>query len=297
MDEGAKNKKALAIVIASLLILLGLATWGGIKLGASGAANQVQDQKAKLESATEQLSQSRSASTTLQTQLESVQADLAQSQSYISALQQNDATLRTQLTSAQAQLSQTQSQYGSLQDSNAALQTQLASAQTQLSQMQSQYGSLQNSNAALQTQLTSAQQTIAALQAQLASAQQTIAALQAQLAAWYAWYRNPPSNAPTTTPGTGPSITLSSTSGAAGTTITVTGSGFAANTYGGVFFDINRNGTHDSGEPTQYLTTSSGGTFSTTLIVPSVPPTAYPVTADFPIGPPAEASATFTVTT
>ncbi len=238
-------------------------------MGASGAANQVQDQKAKLESATEQLSQSRSASTTLQTQLESVQADLAQSQSYISALQQNDATLRTQLTSAQ----------------------------TQLSQMQSQYGSLQDSNAALQTQLTAAQQTIAALQAQLAAAQQTIAALQTQLAAWYAWYRNPPPNALTTTPGTGPSITLSSTRGSGGTTRTITGNGVAANTYGGVFFDINRNGTYDSGEPIQYLTTSSAGTFSTTLIVPSVPPTAYPVTADFPIGPPAEASATFTVTT
>ncbi len=91
-------------------------------------------------------------------------------------------------------------------------------------------------------------------------------------------------------------MTLSSTSGATGTTITVTGSGFAANTYGDVFFDINRNGIYDSGEPIQYLTTSSTGAFSTTLIVASVPPATYPVTADFPIGPPAEASVTFIVT-
>ncbi len=107
-DTGARNKKALAIVLASLLILLGLATWGGIKLGTSSAANQVQDQKAKLESAAEQLSQSRAASTTLQTQLDSIQASLSQYQPYVSALRQDNTVLQTQLASAQAQLSQMQ---------------------------------------------------------------------------------------------------------------------------------------------------------------------------------------------
>ncbi len=290
------DKRALARGIASLLIVLGLATWGGIKMGGSSAAYSVQAQQKDNEA--------------LRTQLDQIQADLSQSQSRFDALQQSSAALRTQLGLADTELSKAQSQYGSLQSSNAALQTQLASAQAQLSQMQSQYSSLQGSNAALQTQLASAQaqlsqmqsqygslqQDNAALRAQSASAQQTITALQAQLQAWDTWSRSAPRSTPTTS-STGPNLTLNSTSGAAGTTITIIGSGFAANTYGGVFFDINRNGTYDSGEPIQYLTTSSVGTFSTALIVPQVPPTAYPVTADFPVGPPSEASATFTVTT
>ncbi len=94
-----------------------------------------------------------------------------------------------------------------------------------------------------------------------------------------------------------PSVTLSPTSGPVGATITVAGSGLAANTYGSVFFDTTRNGTYDPGEPVQYLTTSATGAFSTTLTVPSAPPGTYPILAGFPIGLPSQASATFSVST
>ena len=176
---------------------------------------------------------------------------------------------------------------------NQELSANLTSAQQQLAQLQSTSAGLQKNEDALQAQLAAAQQNNAALQTQLAASQQNITALQAQLAAWYAWSRNAPP-VPATA---GPSIILSSTSGPMGTSITITGNGFAANTIGNVVFDINRNGTSDPGEPIQNVTTLSSGTFSTTLVVPSLPPGTYPVLAVFPIGAPAQASATFTVTT
>lgn len=101
----------------------------------------------------------------------------------------------------------------------------------------------------------------------------------------------------TTSTPTGVSLNLSPASGPAGTSVMVTGNGLVANTNGGVFFDTNRNGAYDSGELLQNVTTSSTGTFSSTLVVPSVPAGAYPILAAFPIGVSAQASATFTVTT
>lgn len=97
----------------------------------------------------------------------------------------------------------------------------------------------------------------------------------------------------TTTGSTGAGIALSPASGMVGTTITIVGNGFAANTYGSVFFDINRNAVSDAGEPIQYLTTSATGTFTTTMTVPSAALGAYPVVANFAVS----VSATFSITT
>ncbi len=83
------------------------------------------------------------------------------------------------------------------------------------------------------------------------------------------------------------SISLQPTSGPVGTTITITGSGFAANTSGNVSF----------GGKSNSVTTTPAGTFSTTMTVPSASPGNHPVEADIPSGGPAEASASFTVTT
>jgi hypothetical protein len=83
-----------------------------------------------------------------------------------------------------------------------------------------------------------------------------------------------------------PHITVSPTSGRYPKTITITGSGFRASTSGNVTL----------GTASQSVTTSSDGTFSTTLIVPfgmKVGP--HAVQADIPSGGSVEASATFVV--
>jgi len=83
-----------------------------------------------------------------------------------------------------------------------------------------------------------------------------------------------------------PTVTLNPPSGPVGTLITITGSGFPASTGGSVI---------STGVST-WLITEPDGTFSTTLTVPqNVPGGNYPIRADFPIGEPTEASATFTV--
>ena len=83
------------------------------------------------------------------------------------------------------------------------------------------------------------------------------------------------------------SITLKPTSGPVGTVIAITGSGFAANTSGNVI----------SPWVSMLLTTTPDGTFSTTVTVPEKTPGGeYRFAADFPLGGPEEASATFTVT-
>ncbi len=97
---------------------------------------------------------------------------------------------------------------------------------------------------------------------------------------------------------TGQGITLSAASGLSGSTVAITGNGFSPNTYGNVFFDTNRNGVLDVGEPVQYPVTSPTGSFSTTLTVPQAGQVqigiAYQITAAFPAGSPA-ASTSFTV--
>ena len=94
-----------------------------------------------------------------------------------------------------------------------------------------------------------------------------------------------------------PGITLSPTSGAPGTVITVTGSGFASNISGAAGFDSNGNGIIDPGEPQVSVATTAAGaiTAGTILTVPAVAAGVYQVLADMPVGVPVEASANFTV--
>src|SRR4030042_1137413 len=94
-----------------------------------------------------------------------------------------------------------------------------------------------------------------------------------------------------------PSVTLSPTSGVPGRVITITGSGFAINTAGVVWFDSNGDGVIDPGEPQVAVTTTAAGDIpvGTTLTVPAVAPGTYGVRADIPSGGPVEASASFTV--
>ncbi len=104
-------------------------------------------------------------------------------------------------------------------------------------------------------------------------------------------------NAATTTPTvpTGPTgLVLGSASGVAGSVISVTGSGLPVNTYGLVFFDVNRNGACDPGEPVQYLTTTASGTISTSLTAPAAAPGVYLILAFFGPNTP-QASANFVI--
>ena len=93
-----------------------------------------------------------------------------------------------------------------------------------------------------------------------------------------------------------PSISLSPTSGPPGTTVTVSGSGFATPASGFVWFDIDDDNAIDIGEePFVPVSTGSSGTFTATLTVPTVPAGTYKIKADVPSGLPVEAFATFTV--
>ena len=89
-----------------------------------------------------------------------------------------------------------------------------------------------------------------------------------------------------------PSITLHPDRGNPGS-LSVDGSGFGRSTAGRVFFDTNGNGLYDSGEPSQSLTTSGSGTFSTTLVIPMTGRTSTVCWLTFRSGCPLEASATF----
>jgi hypothetical protein len=96
------------------------------------------------------------------------------------------------------------------------------------------------------------------------------------------------------------SISLDITSGPAGTVITVTGSGFAASSYGYIYFDSDKDGVQDAGEPSSgFIQTTAGGDLpaGVTITVPSVAPGDYDVIANIPTGTPLiDASAAFTVT-
>lgn len=108
--------------------------------------------------------------------------------------------------------------------------------------------------------------------------------------------KSAPAPAPVPTPTK--TLTLSSASGAAGTAITIGGSGFAASTAGSVWFDINGNNVIDAGEPQVAVTTTAAGAIPAGIIltVPIVAAGTYQIRADIPAGPPIEASAGFTVT-
>lgn len=92
-------------------------------------------------------------------------------------------------------------------------------------------------------------------------------------------------------------VLLSCSSGIPGVTTFITGSGFAADAAGTIWFDINGNGVLDGGEPSAAVTTDAGGAIplTTSLVVPAATAGAYTVQADIPGGGAIEASATFTI--
>ena len=94
-------------------------------------------------------------------------------------------------------------------------------------------------------------------------------------------------------------LTLNPVSGVPGAAITITGSGYAISTAGRVWFDTNRDGVMDPGEPQVAVTTTAAGAIPAgiTLTVPVVTPGIYSVRADIPLGGSVEASANFTVST
>jgi hypothetical protein len=93
-------------------------------------------------------------------------------------------------------------------------------------------------------------------------------------------------------------ITLTPTTGNPGTVINITGSNFAVNTAGNIWFDSDGDSILDPGENFIAVTTTATGTIpgATTLSAPSVAALNYSVRADIPVGTPVEASAIFQVT-
>src|SRR3972149_5689063 len=92
-------------------------------------------------------------------------------------------------------------------------------------------------------------------------------------------------------------LSLSPASGAPGTGIIVTGSDYAPNTAGWIWFDSDGDSVRDTGEPQAPVTTSGTGDIpsGTTLATPNVTPGNYSVRVDIPSGAPIEDSAIFTV--
>jgi len=90
-------------------------------------------------------------------------------------------------------------------------------------------------------------------------------------------------------------IVLSPSSGLPGTVVDIKGFGFASSTSGIVWFDTNCNRLIDVDEPSVSVTTDDTGTFTATLILPSVDPDLYYIRADIPLDLPIESSALFTV--
>jgi hypothetical protein len=81
-------------------------------------------------------------------------------------------------------------------------------------------------------------------------------------------------------------LTLSPNKGSFGTVITVTGSGFPADTDGWVWFDSDKDSARDDEEPQIEVTTTGTGYLpaGTTLTVPELTPGSYRVLADIPAG-------------
>lgn len=104
------------------------------------------------------------------------------------------------------------------------------------------------------------------------------------------------------TPVLAASISLNPTEGPVGTSITITGGGFAASTAGYIWFDSDGDSVRDGPlanppEPQKSVTTTSGGNIpaGTSLIAPKVQAGTYQVRADIPTGGSIEASASFNI--
>jgi len=267
-----KIRKVLIFVVI-VVAILGLTLWGGTSIGRSQATTDTQDLADNLSQTQNQLSQITTMSASLQTKLTNAQDDYSQLQSQFTALQDVYAALQAQFTSDQQNL--------------LSVQTQLTTAQQNVVNLRAQLANSQQSSAALQTQLATALQNAATLQNQLTQTQSDLDRKLAALDEWNKWFHSAPF---------APALVLSPASGPAGSGISVNGNNFTAGSSGVVFFDTNRNGALDSGEPNQNVTVSASGTFTATLIVPSAVAGVYPVMAAFPAGSSPMASINFAVT-
>ncbi|OPY56003.1 MAG: IPT/TIG domain protein [Pelotomaculum sp. PtaU1.Bin035] len=79
-----------------------------------------------------------------------------------------------------------------------------------------------------------------------------------------------------------PNITIGLGSGPPGTPVIISGTDFAANASGWIWFDKNKDYGRDAGEPAMWATTGSNGDFRGALIIPNVEPGSYPILADIP---------------
>jgi hypothetical protein len=100
------------------------------------------------------------------------------------------------------------------------------------------------------------------------------------------------------TPALAAVLTLSPNKGSFGTVITVTGSGFSADTTGWIWFNTDGNSVRDDEEPQIQVTTTGTGAIpgGTTLTVPELASGYYRVLADIPVGSPNEGLGFFTYT-
>lgn len=77
-----------------------------------------------------------------------------------------------------------------------------------------------------------------------------------------------------------PVLTIGKNKGVPGTAVIISGSGFAVNSSGWVWFDTNKNYLKDPGEPAMFVTTDGIGSFIGYLTIPNVNSGAYPIIAD-----------------
>lgn len=81
----------------------------------------------------------------------------------------------------------------------------------------------------------------------------------------------------------GPTLSLSPNKGIPGTTVTVTGQRFPANTPGWVWFDADGNYERNNGEFSKRVTANGYGKFTVSLTIPTVPAAVYHIRADLPL--------------
>ena len=79
-----------------------------------------------------------------------------------------------------------------------------------------------------------------------------------------------------------PNITLGLISGPSGTPIIISGTDFAPDTSGWIWFVQDKNYSKDVDDPAMWVTTNSNGAFQGTLIIPNVAPDSYPILVDIP---------------
>lgn len=270
----------------------------------------------------------------LRTQLASAQNDLSQAKSQSSSLQNSVATLQMQLATTQSQLSQAQAIQNTLQQNNTNLQSQLAMWYAWARSLPPTPSSITTGAPSLTLSPTSGPAGIAVTvtgsgfavnangnvfldinhnsildagepgQSVTTSSVGVFSIILTVPSAAVGTYQamvSIPAGSQAQPLGifnvTTNSTSVSPTSGFPGTIITITGSGFAENTNGNVFLDINQNSIFDAGEPNQSITTSPSGTFSVSLTAPPGAIGTYQVLVSIPAGTQSQLLGTFNITT